>query len=342
MTTTATIRVMSAEEIAARGGGAPPQLQWPVRATVFAERAMRLAQRAPGNAMGDYLRFVGAIAQAQQARLSAMPDLALPDADHLDRAARQGVPPLPASEWPRDPAWHGVLRSLAAELVGAAPPAAQATLRTLAQADGDWLEGQADALLTGVMNGLDLAAAPVVAAALQVCWTHLLLATQARHGAGGQAFGRIDDALVCPCCGSRPVAAIVKSGEGFNGQRYLHCGLCSLQWHLPRGQCSHCGSTKPLVYDALAAADAGDDESARAAQAAVQAEVCGECDHYVKLMHTERDPFVEPVADDLATLTLDLLVSDAGKLRHGVNLMLLFGDAEPPPGAAPPPDPGAG
>ena len=55
----------------------------------------------------------------------------------------------------------------------------------------------------------------------------------------------------------------------------------------------------------------------------------------------------DPAADDLASLTLDLLVSEAGYQRHGLNLMLLFGEpepepepeADPPPGA--PPDPGA-
>ena len=41
-----------------------------------------------------------------------------------------------------------------------------------------------------------------------------------------------------------------------------------------------------------------------------------------------RDLHVEPLADDLATLTLDLLVSEAGFGRHGVNLLLLFGDGD--------------
>jgi FdhE protein len=45
-------------------------------------------------------------------------------------------------------------------------------------------------------------------------------------------------------------------------------------------------------------------------------------------MHTDRDPQVDAVADDLATLPLDLLVSEAGLQRHGVNLMLLFGDPD--------------
>jgi len=49
----------------------------------------------------------------------------------------------------------------------------------------------------------------------------------------------------------------------------------------------------------------------------------------------DRDPHARPVADDLATPTLDLLVSETGAQRHGVNLMLLFGDpdASPPSGS---------
>ena len=74
--------------------------------------------------------------------------------------------------------------------------------------------------------------------------------------------------------------------------------------------------------------------------AALQAETCDDCGHYLKIMHTDRDPFVEPVADDLASLTLDLLVSETGYQRHGVNLMLLFGEPDAPPD--PPPAPGGG
>jgi FdhE protein len=41
----------------------------------------------------------------------------------------------------------------------------------------------------------------------------------------------------------------------------------------------------------------------------------------------EKDPEVEPVADDLASVALDLLVSEAGMQRSGHNLMLLFGES---------------
>ena len=53
-------------------------------------------------------------------------------------------------------------------------------------------------------------------------------------------------------------------------------------------------------------------------------------------MNLAKDPHAEAMADDLASVTLDLLVSDEGLDRHGVNLLLLFGD----PDAAP--DPGGG
>lgn len=342
----ATVRVMSPEEIAARPGGETPFFQWPQRASVFAERAMRLRQLARGHAMGDFLDFAADIAQAQQVRLMAMPELPLPDAAALDAAAREGRPPLSAVDWPLDAAWRGVLQALVSDLRATAPASTQPALQHLAAADDALLDRHADALLHGLLPGgdaLDLAGAPIVAAALQVVWTHLVLEVQRRwtdegRGGAGQPFGRIDEAGLCPCCGSRPVASITRMAGDLLGQRYLHCALCSMQWHLMRIRCAHCGSGKHIAYQSLDAADADEAEgSSRAAQAVVQAETCEDCGHYLKILHGERDPFVEPVADDLASLTLDLLLSEAGLQRHGVNLLLLFGEPEPPPD---PPDSG--
>ncbi|MFT3664951.1 formate dehydrogenase accessory protein FdhE [Piscinibacter sp.] len=337
----ASVRVMTPEEIAARAGGETAFLHPPQRGTLFAERAMRLRQLARGHAMGDYLLFMADLAQAQQRRLEAFPSVPLPDAAALDRAFGMGRPPLPAADWPRDPAWHGAARQIAADLQRGAPPGAKAALDVAAQADADWLERQADCLLTGVMEGLDLATAPLVAAALQVYWTHMATALLAQPPERGAPFGRIDDETACPCCGSRPTASITRSSGESLGQRYLHCSLCGLQWHMVRIKCPSCLSTKRMAYQSLDTAGAddggegGEGGRSRAASAALQAETCDDCHSYLKIMHTDRDPFVEPVADDLASVTLDLLVSDAGYQRHGVNLMLLFGAPE-----APPPDPG--
>lgn len=341
MSPAATVRVMSAEEIAAQAAGETPFFQWPSRATLFAERQMRLRQLANGHAMGDFLRFMSELARVQHAALQAMPSVPVPDGDALDRAARAGQPPLPAVDWPRDAAWRSMLRRLVSDLRPSAPEPSRAALDRAEAFGDDELERQADCLLTGVMQGLDLATAPLVAAALQVYFTHVVLTVQERHVAGGgrgplkSPFGRIDDVTACPCCGSRPTASIVRAAGGSTGQRYLHCSLCSTQWYFERIKCTHCQGTEQLAYQSLESADAPDDpQASRAAQAVVQAETCDACGHYLKIVHGDRDPFVDPVADDLATVTLDLLVAETGRLRHGVNLMLLFGDPEPPPGGA--------
>ena len=183
------------------------------------------------------------------------------------------------------------------------------------------------------MVDLDLACAPVVAAALQVYWTHMVLEVQRLYPPPIEAFGRIGDATVCPCCGSLPVASVTQAAGQTPGQRYLACSLCSSRWNMVRITCSHCKSTEGIAYQSL---DLADDEaqpsqaqaegSPSSRRATIQAETCERCGHYLKIMHCERDAALEPVADDIASLTLDLLVSQEGMQRHGVNLMLLFGD----------------
>lgn len=351
MSVSATVRVMPAEEIAARAGGQTVPLRWPERATFFAERAMRLRQLAQGHAMGDFLAFASLLAQAQQAaltRLGREGGFPIPDAAAIDRAALAGTPPLSAADWPRDPAWHGVLREIVAtmrqEMRGDAGGAAAQALARLAAADEVFLERQADALLTGVVAGLDMATAPVTAAALQVVWTHLVIEVVRAHAERGLTntlpVGKLDDPGICPCCGSRPVASITRASDGMVGQRYLHCALCGTEWYLPRVQCAHCGASgaEKIAYQSLDRADedSADDSADRAAKAAIQAETCDACGHYLKIVHGDREPLAEPVADDLASITLDLLVAETGKQRHGANLMLLFGDPDEGTAAASP------
>ena len=55
----------------------------------------------------------------------------------------------------------------------------------------------------------------------------------------------------------------------------------------------------------------------------MKAETCESCRGYVKIMHQHKDPALDPVADDVATLGLDLLVREAGYRRGGVNPFLL-------------------
>jgi FdhE protein len=147
---------------------------------------------------------------------------------------------------------------------------------------------------------------------------------------GERVFGHTDPGTLCPCCGSLPTAGITRIGAEDAGFRYLHCSLCSVQWHYVRIKCSHCESTKGIHFQSLEPADAGVEPTATGARpGAVKAECCDTCGHYLKQVLMEKDMEVEPVADDLASVALDLLVAEAGFERSGHNLMLLFGDPDP-------------
>ena len=54
----------------------------------------------------------------------------------------------------------------------------------------------------------------------------------------------------------------------------------------------------------------------------MRAECCEHCRTYRKIFYREHDAAVEPVADDLASLALDLLLSDAGYRRSSGHPLL--------------------
>jgi FdhE protein len=75
--------------------------------------------------------------------------------------------------------------------------------------------------------------------------------------------------------------------------------------------CSHCVSTEGITYHSI---EGGSD--------AVRAETCGKCHTYRKILYQEKDTGVEPVADDLASLALDLLMTEDGFHRVNGNPLL--------------------
>ncbi|XHS78984.1 formate dehydrogenase accessory protein FdhE [Burkholderiaceae bacterium UC74_6] len=330
-TITAGTPLLSPEEIAVRAGERVSFLRLP-QAGVFAERAIRLRQLAANHAMRDYLLFCAELVEVQDRHFKRPFGAALPTRAQVEAAANEGRPLFDPASWPRDGDWLGELRVMMQTLAERTPqgPARETILR-LARADAEEVQQQADRLLNGVMLGLDLGTAPLIAAALQLHWTRLVTQTQAEYGGDRVApFGRIDDPLSCPCCGSRPTASVTRMGAEGSGWRYLACSLCSTEWHYVRIKCTHCEGTKGISFQSLRGheADVADDDTG---QPAVEVECCDPCSHYLKIVHMERDQYVEPIADDLASLTLDMLISEAGFQRQGVNLMLLFGDPEPPP-----------
>ncbi|HEX7157057.1 MAG TPA: formate dehydrogenase accessory protein FdhE [Burkholderiaceae bacterium] len=317
-------RLSSPEQIAVGAGEQAPFLRLPDPSTVFAEREVRLRALAAGHAMRDYLLLIAEIALAQHRSIAGTSPSGGPDRLALDEAARRSEPPLAAERWPRDACWRGALRSMLGTLAQRlAEGSARSSVRRLAAQPDEFLEAQADRLLSGISVGVEAAFAPLIGAGLQAYWTALVAATADRHGS--EAFGRTRSNTRCPCCGFRPTASIVHIGGREAGYRYLHCALCSAQWHMVRIKCAHCEGTKGIHYEALDRAGQPAAPGGRSA-AAVRAECCDVCGHYLKILYKEHDHEVEPVADDLATVPLDLLVCETGKTPAGVNLMLLYGD----------------
>ncbi len=312
------------QEILKRADAKIPPLILPEPRTVFAERALRLRQLAAGHAMHDFLLMLAVVCDAQHERLQHYPDVPLPTDEQIDLARLSGYPLLNTANWQRDPVWRSELRALLGQALDKLPAdsPARSGVQAVIDLPDDALEQQADRLLAGITLSLDIAAAPLIAAGLQLYWTHLVTATQAAHK---HPFDMPFEPNHCPCCGSLPTASITKVRGQLEGQRYLHCALCSAQWHYMRVKCANCGSIEGIHYQALQHVSQDEPSEERAA---VEAETCDQCHHYLKIMHMVSDTNVDPIADDLATLTLDLLVSDAEYRRYGTNLLLLFGDDE--------------
>jgi FdhE protein len=272
-------------------------LRLPRPGELFERRARRFRELAPGNPMGEFLEALAAVADAQAAALGRLAPA--PPAGALPTSV-----PLRATTWQRDPSWREVLSSIVGTLRTRAWPAPAAlALRRLSQAWPEELEAMADGVLSGTPASTDLAAAPFVAAALQVHFT-ALAATLPAASVDRSESG-------CPVCDSPPVAGIVLGDDRL---RYLTCSLCGSDWNLTRIQCWSCRSTGGVRYLGVAG-DAG----------GIKAEACSACGAYLKLFYLEKMPAAEPQADDVASLTLDLLAAQDGWGRSGVNLFLLGG-----------------
>ncbi len=273
-------------------------LRLPRPAELFARRARRFRELSPGNPMGEFLEALADVADAQAAAMARLP------AGGEDAPSGTAVAPLCATSHARSPAWRDALAAIVEALKRRPWPApAVQALRRLAGAWPEELEAMADGVLAGMPAATDLAAAPFVGAALQVYFTTLasrLSPDRVERSEGG-----------CPVCDSAPVAGVVLGDDKL---RYLSCSLCGSEWNLVRIQCWNCRNTGGIRYLGVA----GDD-------GAVKAEACSTCGAYLKIFYREKLPLAEPMADDVASLTLDLLAAQEGLGRSGVNLFLLGG-----------------
>ncbi len=284
----------------------PPFIRLPAPETLFGLRAMRFAALAPGHQLEPYLGFLAALSTAQDEVVHASAPPALPAAGELRMRAANAMPLLPREELATEPAATAALSGLANRLDGVVmPDLARGALERVKAAGEQALHAMFDAVLADAIPVEAVAEHIFAAAALQV--------VAARRSA------QLDPLLpqpvadgVCPCCGGPPVTSAVVADVNVEGVRYVQCSLCAAQWNHVRVKCVSCGSTKGISYQAIEGiADT------------IKAETCGECRTYVKILNRRKDTELEAVADDVASLGLDLLVTEAGWRRAGVNPFLL-------------------
>lgn len=293
-----------------QGGVATPDaIILPTPATRFIRGAERLEALATGHPMRDWLRFMAQLARAQHAVATTLGPFADPGQAAVATAVAARMPPLAADGHRRDPAWRDALATLLDCIdTETIPQAATAAMVRLRERDVDSLEALADDFLRGGVDPADAGAVLYLVAALQVYFTRLAAELQA------PSLRLLPQRGLCPCCGSTPVAGLITASGPTPGTRYLYCSLCSTAWNHVRAVCITCGESRALVLEGI------DGDSG-----AVKAETCGDCRTYAKMLYQAKDMQVDPFADDLATLGLDLLLAEAGWSRHAPNPLLLVG-----------------
>jgi FdhE protein len=279
-----------------------PFVRLPDPATLFAARAQRLQDVAPGHPLDAYLRFLSGIVATQHAAHGALPPA------RLSRPRADGVPPLTRSLLRDDPDFAATLDWFLAHVpVADAPPEAREACDRM----GHWDPAARVALAEDVFDmALDpgrLGEALYAGAAVQLYLSRMAASLEA-HALKPQAGN------TCPCCSGAPVASLIVGWSQASKTRYLCCSLCSTLWNYIRIKCAACGSTAGISYYTI---DGGDQ--------AVAVESCTACRTYLKHLQQHDNPLLEPFADDVASFGLDLLVRDEAFQKSGINPLFIGG-----------------
>ena len=285
---------------------APPFARLPDPHMIFAARSLRFRTLAEGHQLAPYLLFLAAITECQHRIQTGLPEPDLPTDNARTRAREHAMPLLDRGRFTADVAFEVTLdRLLGLAATVDMPDSARAAIERSRGADVATRRGMVRSVLAESIPVEALADHVYIAAALQVHFARLAARLDAA------ALVRIGDG-VCPVCGGAPVASAIVGWTGSHGTRFCICSLCATQWHVVRIKCVLCESTKGIGYEEV---DGGPDT--------VKAEICESCHGYVKILHQHKNPQLEPFADDVATLGLDILLRENGYRRGAVNPFLL-------------------
>ncbi len=286
---------------------APPYAVLPDPATLFLARSQRLRTLAAQHPLKPYLSFVAGLTEAQHSIQADLPAAALPDAGQIRQAIEGGIPPLARATLEPGEAGEITMRRFLESLRDTPAPSGEAAtaVQTLAAASGERLRQLMSAALKDAPVE-DIAERVLVLAGLQVHVSRLAAQLSAAELKPVAADG------ACPVCGSPPMISAVVGWPNAHNSRYCTCPLCATMWNVVRIKCTLCSSTEGIGYHVIE----GQPET-------VKAETCDKCGRYVKVLYLVKDHTLDPLADDIATLDLDMLLAGEGWKRGGQNPFLL-------------------
>lgn len=284
----------------------PPFARLPDPQTLFAERAARYRALAEGHELGRYLTFLADLTQAQHDIQNDLPEPAMLDADVLARAKEHAMPPLDRNQFSADAAFDATFdRLLGASKLIDMPEIARTALDRVANGGLAGRDAMVLNVLADAIPAEAMAEHVFAAAAMQVHFARLAARLPVAE------LVAVGDG-VCPCCGGAPVASMIVGWPGAHGTRFCACSLCGTLWNQVRIKCMLCGATKGVTYREI-----------EEGPGTIKAETCESCHGYLKILQQQKDPDLDPIADDVASLGLDLLVRELGFRRGGINPFLL-------------------
>jgi FdhE protein len=184
------------------------------------------------------------------------------------------------------------------------PQDAADALERVASSDAGERRRMIEALFAGVLPPEAIAEHIYIWAGLQLHFTRLASALDPK------SLKPVADG-VCPTCGSIPSSSMVVGWHGAHGARFCSCSICNTLWHYVRVKCVCCGSTKGIGY-----------KEVEEGGGIIKAETCDECQSWVKIIYQQLSADADPMADDIASLGLDILMRETPYRRRGFSPLL--------------------
>ena len=285
----------------------PPFAVMPDPVALFRQRAERFSVLAGDSHLAPYLGFLAGLSRLQAELAAELPPAEVIPTEQVQRARENRMPPLDRASLAGDAGLRALARRFLEDVAALSMPApAAAALAELRQAEPEVLDRMIGDVLADSIPADALPQHLFLSAAVQVHGARLASLLDPKQ------LVPVETGL-CPCCGGPPFSSMVVGHQGAEGARYAACAFCGTQWNEVRIKCLACGSTKGIGY---MAPESGE-------EATVKAETCDSCRSWVKILYQNRNPVLEPVADDVASLGLDLLMRDTEYRRAGFDPFLL-------------------